>query len=898
MDKGIKELKELLGFFGNKKIQWVLTIILFLIILSVSVNIRLSNVEILKDSTTGEYLSNDLDSMYFYRMAQTQLEQGSLPKVDILRTPGYNTGWVAELIDDTLIWNYKILRFFNSDITFNYASTISAPIFFGIGLTLFFILSLLLFKSKVVSLVTCAFLAFAPGFLFRSIAGFYDHDHIGVFSLFILMIFVFLSMKHFEKSYKNTIIWGVLVGFFTSLVLVSWGGAITFVLVSFPIICLLYYLFNNKDKKKFIAFYLLWMVSSIIFTPLLGADANLMLNRFTDSQGILVLFVLLYSILDFLIIQIYNKSNFLNKKYHQAYVFGTTIVLGILGLWVMGESPISMIRKAWATLIYPFYGEFTGRLSATVAENSQPYLLELIAQNGKIMFWLFMLGLLFVAINFAKNAKKVRSKIVTSSSIMFLFFAILFSRYSSSSLFNGENFISQALYLLGAVVFVIGIALTYSREKVKIEIEEIILFAIALTVVMNARAAVRSFFLITPFIVLIAGYGLLQLWERYRKSKEETLKIVLAVSAILLAIISIYYIYSSYQTSSIQAQYVGPSANIQWQNAMAWVRNNTSPKDIFIHWWDYGYFLQTLGERPTVTDGGHSGGDSTIHYIGRYILTTPKPETAYSFMKTWNVSYLLIDPTETGKYGAFSKIGSNNSWDRVSAGIFAGVSDDSQTMETSKGITKVYSLGGCVDGDIAYTENGSRIFLPGITVTPQQKMVCNSYIAGVIVEFGVNEENKTFIKQPLGVFFYNNNQYRVPLKNVFFGGQMISFENGIDSVVYIIPEIDEQKGIIDQTGAMIYLSPRTFNSLMGRLYILNDYYNEYEGIVLAHKEDSPAVDYFKQFSNGELNEFIYYNGLQAPLKIWEINYPQETPVHEEFLEIKIPVYGELDSLFE
>ncbi|MFA5061451.1 MAG: STT3 domain-containing protein [Candidatus Pacearchaeota archaeon] len=898
MGNGIKELKELSSFLNNKKIQWILTIIVFLVILSVSVNIRLSNLEILKDSTTGEYLSNDLDSMYFYRQAETQLEQGSLPEVDERRSPGYEVGWVNEIIDNALIWNYKLLKTINPDITFNYASTISAPIFFAIGLTLFFILSLLLLKSKAGSLVTCALLAFAPGFLFRSIAGFYDHDHIGVFALFALMIFVFLGIKYFEKNYKSTIFWSTIIGFFTSLVLVSWGGAITFVLVSFPIISLLYYLFNNQDKKKFLLFYLIWMVSSIIFTPLLGADSGLMLGRFTDSQGILVLFVLLYTLLDFLIIKLYNKKSFLKKKYHQFYVFGSTIVLGILGLLAMGKSPFAMIRKAWATLIYPFFGEFTGRLSATVAENSQPYLTELIAQNGKIMFWLFLLGLLFVAINLARNSSKIKNKIILSSSTFLLFFAILFSRYSSASLFNGENFISQTLYLLGAVVFITGVAVVYSREKFKIDVGEIILFAIAVTVVMNARAAIRSFFLITPFIALIAGYGLLSLWKKYKGSKEETLKVILAVSLVLLLIISFYNIYLNYQTSSAQAQYVGPSANIQWQNAMSWVRNNTSPRDVFVHWWDYGYFLQTLGKRPTVTDGGHSGGDSTIHYIGRYILTTPKPETAYSFMKTWNVSYLLIDPTEMGKYGAFSKIGSNESWDRVSAGIFSGASDDSQTIETSKGMTKVYVLGGCVDEDIIYTENNSRIFLPGITVTQQQRMVCNSYVAGVIMDFGIDEENKTFMKQPIGVFFYNNNQYRIPLKNVYFGGQMISFEEGVDSVIYIIPEVDEQKGVIDQTGAVIYLSPRTFNSLMGRLYILDDYYNEYEGLILAHKEDSPVVDYFKQFTNGELSEFIYYNGLQAPLKIWEVNYPQDTPIYEEFLKREIPVYGGLDYLFE
>jgi hypothetical protein len=329
---------------------------------------------------------------------------------------------------------------------------------------------------------------------------------------------------------------------------------------------------------------------------------------------------------------------------------------------------------------------------------------------------------------------------------------------------------------------------------------------------------------------------------------------------------------------------------------MAWARNETNENDIFVHWWDYGYFVQTLGERAAVTDGGHSGGNQADHYIGRYVLTTPQPETALSFMKTWNVSYLLIDPTEMGKYGAFSKIGSNDSWDRVSAGIFGGASDDTQEQETANGTTKVYQLGGCVDSDIAYSSGTSNIFLPGITISKTQQMQCNSYIIGVILSFNSNGKGQTTIGQPIGVFVYNNKQYRIPLQHVFVDGQMVSFESGIDSVVYLIPEIDSASGKIDNTGAMIYLSPRTFNSLMGRLYILDDYYNEYPTLTQAHFEDDPAVTYFKQFTGGKLNEFIWYGGIRAPLKIWDVEYPTVTQIHEEFLESNF-TFGGMDELF-
>jgi len=38
---------------------------------------------------------------------------------------------------------------------------------------------------------------------------------------------------------------------------------------------------------------------------------------------------------------------------------------------------------------------------------------------------------------------------------------------------------------------------------------------------------------------------------------------------------------------------------------MSWVRENTNPGEVFVHWWDYGYWVEYLGERPTLADGGH-----------------------------------------------------------------------------------------------------------------------------------------------------------------------------------------------------------------------------------------------------------------------------------------------------
>ena len=192
------------------------------------------------------------------------------------------------------------------------------------------------------------------------------------------------------------------------------------------------------------------------------------------------------------------------------------------------------------------------------------------------------------------------------------------------------------------------------------------------------------------------------------------------------------------------------------------------------------------------------------------------------------------------KPDSFSKIGSNDSWDRVSVGPIAGESVDQNSRETSKGIIKIYNLGSCVDEDIIYKET----FLPGLEISNTQSISCSSYVGGVVLEINNEDNNSLSFKQPEAVFIYNNQQYRVPIKNIFFEGHHISFENGIDAAVYVIPRVRQTTDgriSIDMTGAIIYLSPRVYPTLLSQLYILNDPFNQYSNLEIANKVKSGLV---------------------------------------------------------
>jgi hypothetical protein len=97
------------------------------------------------------------------------------------------------------------------------------------------------------------------------------------------------------------------------------------------------------------------------------------------------------------------------------------------------------------------------RLGITVAENRQPFFTEWESSFGPhiqeiaLLFWLFFFGSILLLYTSLRNFQFRERAIITISYAFFLV-AIIFSRYSESSVFNGTSPTSLAFYALGFVV--------------------------------------------------------------------------------------------------------------------------------------------------------------------------------------------------------------------------------------------------------------------------------------------------------------------------------------------------------------------------------------------------------------------------------------------------------------
>ena len=895
-----EKIKKSIDFLKQPKVMNPIIIILFLIVLISSTALRLQNLPLLIDQTTGEYLPLALDPFYFLRVSETILENGFTPEIDLMRYPSLNLPFTKELTPLATIIIYKVINVF-TPVTLQFANIISPVIFFTLGLIVFFFLVLVITKSKYIALLSSTFLAFAYPYLYRTLAGFSDHESLGMFAFFLLLLIYSLILKYLESGNKNiikTILCSLIFSILTIFTMLSWSGAFSFIIMIIPASFLLIWLIRFKDTNDFNSmfhyslFYSLWIILISLFGFMI--DVNVIM-RLICSYGILNIFTFGIILSDFLIIYLISK-NYLDKfkqkskdiliKYRILFSGIIVLILGIFILILIDRSILSIILNILSQLTQPFGSE---RVALTVSENVQPYLMDYINKVGKYLFWLSFAGIILIGYEFSRKISSLRGRRTFFIIWIVLITSMLFTRLYSGSSLDGENLFSNLIYFGGILIFIFFVQKIYFEDDIEFDNNLIFILVVVLITMLSIRSAARVFFLIMPFTCLYASYFVLRI-GKYINSKEEILRLLLIILLIISVIGSASIIYTDYNKINAHAKSIGPSANYQWQNAMNFVRLNTNEDDIFISWWDYGYWIQYLGERATITDGGH-GNAYWDHLIGRYLLTNPNPSTAMKFMKSHNISYLLIDPSDFGKYPAYSRIGGDLNYDRFSI-LNTGLLDYDQITETKDKVERIYPLGGVVDEDIYYEYKDIKTFLPGPSYDEIGQPTYNTYLVGIII-ISTNDS----IEQPLGVFMYNGQQFRIPLRYLYLDGNIIDFVGGLDSIAYLFPRVEQMPNgqiNIDNLGAMIYLSPKVSKSLFAQLYLLNDVFNNYPTIRVAHSEDEIVVKTLKM-QGAHVQDFIYFNGLRGSIKIFEVQYSEDIKVYEEFTSLS-GGYGELDYI--
>lgn len=107
---------------------------------------------------------------------------------------------------------------------------------------------------------------------------------------------------------------------------------------------------------------------------------------------------------------------------------------------------------------------------------------------------------------------------------------------------------------------------------------------------------------------------------------------------------------------------IGGSPNQAWMDALTHFRENTEPGSVLLSWWDYGYWFQSIANRPSVADGGNENyyargnNASQVNYELADFLTAENASEWKPWLEARGVDYIVLDSSMIGKYTAVSQI--------------------------------------------------------------------------------------------------------------------------------------------------------------------------------------------------------------------------------------------------
>lgn len=142
-----------------------------------------------------------------------------------------------------------------------------------------------------------------------------------------------------------------------------------------------------------------------------------------------------------------------------------------------------------------------------------------------------------------------------------------------------------------------------------------------------------------PTACLLSGIGLAFLWNWMKQGEYRALKKTGVAVLLLLLIIPSF---SLYQLSS-NPRY---SVDEEWQDALAYIRDNTHQEAVIMAWWDWGYWILDVGQRKPVVDNGFYGWDLERLRDVALIYTSTESTEAAQIMRKYGAEYLVFSTLE------------------------------------------------------------------------------------------------------------------------------------------------------------------------------------------------------------------------------------------------------------
>ncbi|GKZ32756.1 oligosaccharyl transferase stt3 subunit [Aspergillus brasiliensis] len=491
---------------------------------------------------------------------------------------------------------YHVLRFLTIPVDIRNICVLLAPAFSGLTALAMYFLTREMATSPSAGLLAAAFMGIVPGYISRSVAGSYDNEAIAIF----LLVFTFFL---WIKAVKNgSIMWGSLAALFYGYMVSAWGGYVFITnlipLHVFVLLCMGRY--SSRIYISYTTWYALGTLASmqipfVGFLPIRNSDHMSALGVFGLIQ--------LVAFADFV-------RGFIPGKHFQRLL--TTMIIVVFGIAFVGlvVLTVSGVIAPWSGRFYSLwdtgYAKIHIPIIASVSEH-QPTAWPAFFFDLNFLIWLFPAGV-YMCFRDLKDEH-----------VFVIIYSVLASYFAG---------VMVRLMLTLTPIVCVAAALALST------ILDTYVFAKNGP---NPRAKAND-----------------DTSDALRSTRKPDVGITSYLSkAVMTSSVVIYLLlFVAHCTWVTSNAYSSPSVVLasrlpdgsqhiidDYREAYYWLRQNTEHNAKIMSWWDYGYQIGGMADRPTLVDN-NTWNNTHIATVGKAMSS--REEVSYPILRQHDVDYVLV----------------------------------------------------------------------------------------------------------------------------------------------------------------------------------------------------------------------------------------------------------------
>ena len=552
---------------------------------------------------------NEFDPFFNYRATQYLVDHGLNAYVhwhdDMSWYPQgrdvFATAQVPLHVTDAVL--YKI---FGGGMSL-YDFTIIFPVVFG-SMTVIVIFALVrVLGGTSAGLFASLFFALSPPIIVRGTIGWFKSEPLGLF-YGLLGVYLFLSgLKSENKKIAAAKMIGG--GFFLATGFASWGGIEFFLLplglffIALP--------FIRKDHN-----FLLWAVPLFVAVTMVISGGLFARPGPTFVFGMRGFAMIGPTILLVIIIFIQKYSKEQHRMRNSLLALVALIIIG--GLILSGGVFYSTSFR-YLNAMNPFLTS-EDPLVDSVAEHATPTLAQNFSYFSVLMLFAGLgIWLVFKKKNGDENATRFS---IRNEMIVFALIIGIVGAYSGSTFSRLELLTATSVIILSSIGLSLLVADILKRENKQVKVIE------------SSKKGTTQTRKDTSSI------------KKTSDLLGRVPKIVFVAVIVALLLVPVLYPVNANWISITKSPptILNGGSNFaistsDWPDALNWIKNNTPKDSVVASWWDYGYWIQTLGERKTLADNS-TVDTNIIANIARMLLNSP--DEAWKALNKMGANYVLV----------------------------------------------------------------------------------------------------------------------------------------------------------------------------------------------------------------------------------------------------------------